>query len=234
MAIAMTGSQPNPAPRATRTEVEQRVEEARAMLRLGFSNGEIKSRLADKHGIKKRSAMRYITEARKRNLALLDKTEDEALSDSLNGWRAILHDETGRTQRAMQQLAEQEARLARLDELLAGELSDRQRLGLAEEKSACAKLIDNARRTIYTSRKFEMEVRDRMDRLLGLHRPHKFAQTTSDGRDVHQAAEDVPEPVDDDAERRELEELMASLRARSVPVGEPAENGDNSSKKRLP
>ena len=78
--------------RGLRQSVEDRIEQARGRLALGFSHRELARELADEWGLARRTVRRYLDRAAGRNRELVAKAPTDALADAVAFWRGLLLD----------------------------------------------------------------------------------------------------------------------------------------------
>ncbi|MFH5803517.1 hypothetical protein [Alienimonas sp. DA493] len=170
----------NDAPRGPRQAVEDRIEQARDRLALGFSRGELTRELADEWNLTRRTVRRYLDRAGRRNRELVGKAPADALADALTFWRGLLRD--------------------------AMEERDAGRAGLADGDGAAGRDADRLAKRVRDAERRAATYRDRIDRLLGLH----SSATTADRLTVAGTAPDggagprAKEPADPDRAIRDL------------------------------
>lgn len=208
--------EPEPKPRATKAEMDARIEQVRGMLILNMTKGDIKRKMRTEYGLKHGQTERYLRYARNRNLESIAKSEDEALSESMSYWSKKKQDaEIGlmrasrrldgyqaKDGRRIEGLVAKEARLlAQIDD---SETSDEVREHLVIQLDRVLVAMDDARKSAYSCRMSSMDAQDRIDKVLGNYKPQRFARTTKDGKDVDKPAAAEPETVgkgDDEIER---------------------------------
>lgn len=174
--------------RPTRDEIENRVNQIRKMLRMNMSDGDIKRALSKEWGIAKHNVLTFIRLARKRNASMLDPGEDQHLATSLAHWSRKQQEaeHTIQIERNSQEKARKSIDLAEaeIDNIgLSGIGLERLEVLELRKKNAI-KIMDHARRAIFSMSMFSKECQDRIDRLLGNYAPMKIARTKADGSDI--------------------------------------------------
>lgn len=150
---ALRESRLGTAPRTSNEIIEQ----CRAMIRLGVTDGEIRRNLSTKTGLARQTIAKYITVARKRNLEYLGTSNDENLSSSLAYWNS-------KKQRAERELAQVE----RDEQAANAKIQDEDD---PDSLQALAKISEGIRKRRYTQEQNSFRAQSEIDRLLGNHAP---------------------------------------------------------------
>jgi len=210
------------APRCSPTELNERVEWCRGLIRLNFSAGDIKRLCAKKWNLKRKTIADYISYARQRNRSILDATEDQMLADSLAFWskkqqhcEATIQRERELQARAVGTLQATEREIDQIEGERTAENPQTERLEILEmRKKTAVAIIDHARRAVFSAEQGSRDSQDRIDRLKGNFAPLKLARVTKDGADVDTPAN--PEPATLEDCDREIEELAKRLQQRAA------------------
>jgi len=204
--------QPNP-------QQDQIIEAIRGLLRINQTKGDIVRMVVSNKNFGIESARqvgRYIRLARERNKQAIQRTEDEALADSIGLWSSKQRDAQQAVGKARQSIEYHTQRIRECeaiidDPVLKGEdKREKIEIALIQQKRSVQQL-DDARRTIFSAERTIMECQDRIDRLLGNFAPVKVANTDSKGKDVAVAIQ--PATVQEATNR--VTGLLEQLKARS-------------------
>jgi len=207
--------QPTPGKRGRRpiSETDNAlIEQIRLYLRVNVHHGDIKRLVAAQKGISTRTVEPYIRVAKQRNLQANDRTEGEARADATEYWakRQLAAEnlirktndkiaEIGRLIEAARETADDMTTHAELREAAA------QRLGFLLRDQ------DHHRRVLYQANQDSKESQDRIERILGVHAPQRYAQTDRDGNDLPVS---VRQPLTNTVASEMLKEIVDKLRAR--------------------
>lgn len=204
--------QPNP-------QQDQIIEAIRGLLRINQTKGDIVRMVVSNKNFGIESARqvgRYIRLARERNKQAIQRTEDEALADSIGLWSSKQRDAQQAVGKARQSIEYHTQRIRECeaiidDPVLKGE-DKREKIEIALiQQQRSVQQLDDARRTIFSAERTIMECQDRIDRLLGNFAPVKVANTDSKGKDVAVAIQ--PATVQEATNR--VTGLLEQLKARS-------------------
>lgn len=201
--------QPNPQQHAI-------VETIRGLLRLNQTKGDIARMIVSNKnfGLNSTKAVgKYIALARKRNRESIGRTADEALADSISYWSDKQREALQTIQRCNEDIVYHRDRIKNCEVTIDDPASLKERVEISRELLLrSVQLMDDARRTKYTSEKTSMECQDRIDRLLGNFAPVKVANTDSKGKDV--PAQAIQPATVQEATNR-VTGLLEQLKARS-------------------
>lgn len=167
--------------------VNQRIEEARGLLALSFSTGDAKRALATKWNMSPHGVVKYIKIAQKRNQGLLEKNERELKGDSLTFWSRKLQEAAARYQRGQNELRDAYDRLKKVDELLKVYTEKQDAKGILSVQKmmdSCENMIDHAKKLVSAAGREQLEIQDRIDRLVGNNAPDRIALTNVKGEDI--------------------------------------------------
>ena len=185
------------APRVTKAEYEKRVEEARKLMSLDYSDGELRRMLSAKWKCSRPNAAKYLTRARGRNRELIGKSQEDCRSDSLLYWRALKAESMQARAEGRREWAKASEEIERAQETLDDPTNPAEQMESALSRLKLAsRRQEKAGAKIGACERNAADYQDRIDRLLGNHAPIKLSETTPDGKAVRRAAE----PSDPDAE----------------------------------
>ena len=198
------------------------------MIRLNFTNGDIKRALSARWGIRRRSVEKYLTVAWARNRGFIGEDENQSLARSLSYW-SFKQQQSERTidrQQTAIAAAEKSYQLAEktIEELEGIRTADNpmtERFEILEmRKTNALQTIRQANSAMAIATSVSRECQDRIDRLKGNHAPIKFAKTDSKGNDVPAPVEPTtPAAVD-----QELRKLVDKLKERQGSAIAPSAN----------
>lgn len=202
------GRPPNPAE-------EQIIEAIRGLLRINQTDGDIRRMVVSNKnfGITSTKAVgKYIALARKRNKQAIQRTEDEALSDSLGLWASKQRDAMQAVGKARQNIEYHTQRIRECEEIIDNPDSGKEKVEIALiQQTRSVQQMDDARRTIYSGERTVMECQDRIDRLLGNFAPVKVAKTDTKGRDI---PAESPQPATHNEAKSKVEGILETLKSR--------------------
>lgn len=198
---------------------EDRIEQVRAMLRLGAPKSDIKKSLSVIWKVRPTTVEKYIPLARERNREVLEITEDDALADSISSWSKRLQD-AARRMNAANRTAEDgvkhlewirdQMKAVSEDSKLSTEYREAMIVKFMKMEAQAIRQIESAQRTSQGADQSMILSQDRIDRLRGNYAPTKVAHTDSKGNDLPKT---VPEPIDPE---KAINELAQKLRDRGV------------------
>lgn len=196
------------------------VEHVRTLLADNWTVGDIKRQLALKFGGKGASFAKHVALARKRNLASLGRTPQEAKSDSTQQWTRMLAEERQNRTRAA---AAVESALARLDLLKAeydAATNDKRAVALERIETQLA-FVDRCERRLMSARQAIERHQHTIDRILGNHAPIEYKDMSEKKAELANPTE----PLTDKESDARLAELLGKLRGEvKTEVSTPSAN----------
>ncbi|MFH5805603.1 hypothetical protein [Alienimonas sp. DA493] len=189
------------APRVTKAEYEKRIEEARKLMSLDYSDGELRRMLSAKWGCSRVTVGKYLTRARGRNRELVGKSPEDCRSDSLLYWRALKAESMQARAEGRKEFKAATEEIERAQATLDDPTSpDEQTETAMARLKLASRRQEKAGAKIGACERNAADYQDRIDKLLGNHAPLKVSETTPDGKAVSRRAE----PSDPEKELRRL------------------------------
>lgn len=170
-------------PRATREEVETRIETIRQMIVNGHTFGDIKRSLSKAWGISRQSIHVYISKARKRNKQSLRITGDEAAATSIAFWVRRQNEAAADAISLRERMAKNEAEMTAWKEQMRYADDDHIE-AYSMEMTRLQREADSLAKQLAGALHREAKAHDRIDTILGTRAPAKLAITDAQGKDI--------------------------------------------------
>jgi hypothetical protein len=208
-------------------QINQRIEECRGLMCLMMSRGDICRTLSRAWGISSKSVDRYYDEARKRQLQILDTTQEDLKGNSLSFWVNKLRIAESQRAKAQKDIdAGQEfARQAKLsmDKMDLNVDTLRQ---LDNILKRAQRMIQNGHQNVANAEATARSIQDRIDKLSGNITASPIRIVDKDGNDVDLK----PEPMTQVDVRQNIINVIQSIKGTAskedMEILEPLMNGD--------
>ena len=203
-------------PKCSPAEKEKRIELVRALLRAGYSDWDIRRKLAPIWQVRRCAVTRYITWGRRANRSALELTEDQQLGASLDFWntkkqeseKAIAMSNVA-VQKAEADYRACDAEIVKLDgDPDAPGATERMEV-LEMRRKSLLQRIKAANLSGWHARTESKEVQRDIDRILGTAAPRRILHGVAVAGSIQ--VEHTPLPVTLEENDREIEKLLGKL-----------------------